>query len=70
MFTMSEILLIIVPIVLVEVVLGIMALLGIFKFYGCRNGNKTIWALVAVFIQIIGPVLYFAFGKGEGEARN
>lgn len=68
MFALSEILLVVVPVVVVEILLGIIALLGIFKFYGCRNGNKTLWALVVIFVQIIGPVLYFMFGKGEGEA--
>lgn len=66
MFELSEILLVVVPIVIVEIVLGIIALLGIFKLYGCRNGNKTLWALIVIFVQIIGPILYFAFGKGEG----
>lgn len=63
---MSELLIYVAPIVLVEVILAIVALVGIFRLYGCKNGNKTIWAVVVIFLQIIGPVLYFAFGKGNG----
>ena len=28
-------------------------------------GNKVMWVLVVLFIQFIGPALYFALGRGE-----
>jgi hypothetical protein len=42
-------------------------LLGIHRMYGCRNGNKTVWTVIVLLIQIIGPILYFVFGKGNGD---
>lgn len=63
---MSELLLYVAPIVVVEVVLVIVALVGIFRLYGCRNANKKVWALIVIFLQIFGPIMYFAFGKGNG----
>lgn len=63
----GELLIIVIPIVVVEVILAILALLGIHRMYGCRNGNKTVWTVVVLLIQIIGPILYFVFGKGNGD---
>jgi len=30
-----------------------------------RGGNKIIWAIVIIFIGIIGPMLYFLVGREE-----
>jgi len=31
------------------------------------NGSKTFWVL-AVFVNFIGPIAYFLFGRKQGEA--
>lgn len=67
MESMGELLLVLVPVIIIEIVLAVLALIGIYKMYGCRNGNKKIWTLIVVLIQIIGPIIYFLFGKGDGE---
>ena len=33
-----------------------------------RGGNKGIWALIIVFINGFGPIIYFLFGRVEGVA--
>lgn len=53
------------PIILVQVVLALTALVHVLKHPHYRFGNKAVWILVVLFIQIIGPVVYFIFGKGE-----
>lgn len=53
------------PIILVQVVLALTALVHVLKHPDYRFGNKAVWILVVLFIQIIGPVVYFIFGKGE-----
>jgi Phospholipase_D-nuclease N-terminal len=30
-----------------------------------RGGSKALWALVIVFINIIGPIVYFMAGREE-----
>ena len=47
----GELLIIVIPIVVVEVILAILALLGIHRMYGCRNGNKTVWTVIVLLIQ-------------------
>ena len=29
------------------------------------NGPKWLWAVVIIFVQLLGPVLYFTVGKKE-----
>ena len=30
-----------------------------------RGGNKALWALVIVFISLLGPIVYFAVGRED-----
>jgi ABC-2 type transport system ATP-binding protein len=32
-----------------------------------RGGNKAVWAVIIVFINLIGPILYFLVGREEGS---
>ncbi len=52
-----------IPLVIIELVLVILALTHLLKHPNYRFGNKILWILVVVTIQIIGPVAYFVFGK-------
>lgn len=55
---------ILIPIIILELSLTIAALIHIFRHNTYRVGNRTIWVIVS-FIQIIGPVVYFVYGRGE-----
>jgi hypothetical protein len=30
-----------------------------------RGGSKLVWALVIVFVNVIGPIIYFVAGREE-----
>ena len=30
-----------------------------------RFGNRIFWILIVMFIQFLGPVVYFVFGRGD-----
>jgi len=30
-----------------------------------RGGNKLVWVLVIVFVNVLGPVIYFVAGREE-----
>ena len=53
------------PVIILEFILAITALIHVIKQPNYRFGNKFIWILVVLFIQIIGPIFYFIFGRGE-----
>lgn len=54
-----------IPIIIIELVLAITALVHVLKHPNYRFGTKIFWVLVVLFIQIIGPIIYFAVGREE-----
>lgn len=54
-----------IPLIIVELALGITALVHVLRHPHYRFGNKVMWAIVVIVFQIIGPVIYFVFGRGE-----
>jgi hypothetical protein len=31
-----------------------------------RGGNKIVWALIIVFVNLLGPIIYFVAGREDG----
>ena len=55
------------PIIVIQAALLIYALIDLMKPERVvRGGNKTVWVLVIVLVNIIGPILYLTIGR-EGE---
>ena len=54
-----------IPLILAEWTLAIVALVHVLKHPKYHFGNKAIWCIIVLLVQIIGPVVYFAFGRGE-----
>ena len=53
------------PILLIEITLAITAVIHVVKHPTYKFGNKTIWIIVVLVVQIIGPILYFTVGRGD-----
>ena len=58
---------VLIPLVIIQLALGIFALIHVLKHPRYRFGNKVMWILIVLFINIIGPIVYFVFGRGEEE---
>lgn len=54
-----------IPLVIAEFALAITAFIHVLKHPNYRFGNKVMWIVIVLFIQIIGPVVYFLIGRGE-----
>lgn len=54
-----------IPIVLINYILVIVALVDIFRREQVAGGNKWVWAAVVFLIQFFGPIVYFVFGRKE-----
>lgn len=67
MNAISEYLPVLLPVVAVELILMLTALIHVLRHPHYRFGSKAVWIIVVVLVQIIGPILYFVFGKGEEE---
>jgi len=64
METLSEVLPFLIPLVLLQIVLMVVALVDLIRRERTR-GPKWVWALVIVFVNLFGPVAYLLFGRGE-----
>ncbi|MFC6464880.1 PLDc N-terminal domain-containing protein [Marinilactibacillus sp. GCM10026970] len=53
------------PIILLQLILMVTALIQVLKQEQFRFGNKVFWIIVVVAIQVVGPIAYFAFGKED-----
>ncbi len=54
-----------IPVILIQIILLIVALLDLIRREQTR-GPKWVWAVVIVLVNIIGPIIYFLFGRKEG----
>ena len=62
----STILLVITPLVLIQLGLVVWGLYDLTRpGRRVKGDSRVIWALVIIFINIIGPVVYFLFGREE-----
>lgn len=57
----------IIPIIILEFILMITAVIHILRNPIYRFGNRILWLIIVIFVQIIGPILYFLIGRGEKE---
>lgn len=55
-----------IPLLIVQVVLMVVALVDLVKRERVRGGNKVIWGVVIVLVNIIGPIVYLLAGRLEG----
>ncbi|MFD1040078.1 PLD nuclease N-terminal domain-containing protein [Virgibacillus byunsanensis] len=53
---------VIAPLLIVQAILLVVALLDWAKAEK-TNGPKWLWLVIIIFVNIIGPVLYFIFGR-------
>lgn len=56
---------ILIPLVVIQIILLLTALFHLNKHPQVKIGNKNLWIFVIIFLNIIGPVLYFLIGRGD-----
>ena len=62
----AQIIALLIPIALLQLGLMVAALYDLEKpERTVRGGNKLIWVLVIVFVNIVGPIIYFVAGREE-----
>jgi hypothetical protein len=59
-----------VPLIVLNTVLLVVALVDLAKRKRVTGGNKVIWVLVTVGIQLIGPVVYLIAGRKEDSVDS
>jgi hypothetical protein len=62
----EQIIALLIPIVVIQLGLMIAALVDLERDERrVRGGSKLVWAIVIVFVNILGPLLYFVAGREE-----
>ncbi len=62
----TQIVALLAPIVVIQLGLMIAALFDLEKEERrVRGGNKLVWVLIIVFVNIFGPLIYFFVGREE-----
>lgn len=62
----STLLLVLVPLVLIQVGLVIWGLFDLTRpERRVKGGSKVLWAVVIILLNIVGPLVYFLFGREE-----
>jgi hypothetical protein len=62
----EQIIALLVPIVIIQLGLMIAALIDLGQDERrVRGGNKLAWVVVIVFVNLIGPIVYFVAGRDE-----
>jgi hypothetical protein len=59
-----------IPLAVLQLGLMAAALVHILTHMNYRYGNRAVWVIVSICINVIGPVLYFVIGRGEGDAED
>jgi hypothetical protein len=62
----GQIILLLLPILILELALLGLAIRDLLKDERhVRGGNKALWALVILFISLLGPIIYLAIGRED-----
>ncbi len=64
METLIELLPYLIPVIVLQYALAIIALVDVIRRERTR-GPKWVWILVILFVNLIGPVVYLLFGREE-----
>lgn len=62
--SLESILPLIIPVIAIQLILMVIALIDLYKQKNTR-GPKLLWWLVIPFVNIIGPILYFVIGRKD-----
>lgn len=68
--TTKDILLLVIPLGVIQLGLQIAAGINLYRrpVSQVRWNNKLVWALIIIFGEIIGSIVYFVLGRIEGDA--
>jgi hypothetical protein len=62
----EQIIALLAPIVVIQVGLLIAGMIDLGRDERhVRGGNKIVWALVIVFVNLLGPIIYFVAGRED-----
>lgn len=52
------------PLLVLQLVLAVVAIIDIARIHETR-GPKWMWVVIALFVNTLGPIVYFIFGRKQ-----
>ncbi|MDI6453260.1 PLDc N-terminal domain-containing protein [Peloplasma aerotolerans] len=65
-----ELLPLIIPLLLVQVVLVVYALLVLKKTKRVRGESRLLWILIIVFLNLAGPIIFLIYGRLDDDSSS
>ncbi|MBT2691038.1 PLDc_N domain-containing protein [Bacillus sp. ISL-47] len=50
------------PFIIIQLIFMVVAIIDLVRIEKA-NGPKWVWALIILFINLLGPIIYFIFGR-------
>ncbi|WP_130860606.1 PLD nuclease N-terminal domain-containing protein [Gracilibacillus phocaeensis] len=65
--TIQELIQILAPFIIIQFILMVIALFAWFKARqnNMLKGNEWVWLIVIILLNVIGPILFFIFGRRQ-----
>lgn len=59
-----------VPILIIQITFQIIAIFDLLKRSNeeIRGGSRVLWIIIIVFFEILGPIIYFIFGRKYNDS--
>ena len=70
MYDLQQLIPLLIPLVLIQLTLQVIALVNLSKKEQVRFNNKLIWVLIIVFGNMIGAIMYFIFGGVQDDGSR
>ncbi len=68
---LTDLLRVIWPLLVLQFIMQIIAIINLIKRGKVRFNNKWIWVLIIILGNILGPIIYFAFrGADDGNSSQ
>jgi len=58
------------PILLLQWGLALFAVVHVWRHPHYKAGSRAMWLCIVLFVQTIGPILYFVIGRGEAPPEE
>ncbi len=62
---MIVLLLSLIPLILINLVLVVIAFRDLIKRKRVRGGNKVLWGILIIALEFVGPIIYLFWGREE-----
>jgi len=70
MYDIQQLIPLLIPLVIIQLTLQVIALVNLSKKEQVRFNNKLIWVLIIVFGNMIGAIMYFIFGGVQDDGSR